>query len=205
MRPERPRIDWQEVYARLERARLALEDGGQTPPAEAQRILKARAQALARPPDEVSSPPTVPLKCLVFSLGGSRYGIETTHVVDVLRFAHLTRVPGTPPFVLGVMNHRGRILPVLDLQRLLGTADTTAAACSRVLTLEMSGMSFGILVDGVEGGIYDAPEELAPPPAALVRGGTSLVRGVTAEMIAVLDVDALVRDPRILVNEEVGQ
>jgi purine-binding chemotaxis protein CheW len=203
MKEDRPRIDWQEVYARLEGARQALEAGGQPPPEQAQRILRERAQALARPREEVSLP-TVPLELLVFSLGGSRYGIETTHVVDVLRFADPTRVPGTPPFVLGVMNHRGRILPVLDLQRLLGTADTTATSGSRVLTVEAGGMSFGILADAVEGSIHVGAGDLAPTPAALVSGSASVIRGVTAEMIAILDVDALVRDPRILVNEEVG-
>jgi purine-binding chemotaxis protein CheW len=203
MKEDRPRIDWQEVYARLERARQALEHGGQTPPEEAQRILRERAQALARPPEEVSLP-TEPLECLVFSLGGSRYGIEATHLVDVLRFTDPTRVPGTPPFVLGVMNHRGRILPVLDIQRLLGTTETTPTSGSRVLTVEAGGMSFGILADAVAGSIRVGAEELAPPPAGRVGAGASVIRGVTDDMVAILDVDALVRDPRIVVNEEVG-
>ena len=197
------RIDWQEVYARLERARQALEAGGQPPPERAQRILSERAQALARPPEEVSLP-TVTLECLVFSLGGERCGIETAHVVDLRRLTDLTRVPGTPPFVLGVMNHRGRIVPVLDLQRLLGTGETTAATGSRVLTVEAGGMSFGILADAVEGSIRVGAEELAPPPAPRVSGGASVIRGITADMVAILDLDALVRDPRIVVNEEVG-
>ncbi len=203
MKEDRPRIDWQEVYARLERARQAVEAGGQTPPAEVQRILRERAEALARPPEEKALP-SAPLECLVFSLGGDRCGIETAHVVDVLRFTDLTRVPGTPPFVLGVMNHRGRILPVLDIQRLLGTAETTATAGSRVLTVEAGGMAFGILANAVAGSIRVGAEELAPPPAGLAGVGASVVRGVTAEMIAILDVDALVRDPRMVVNEEVG-
>jgi purine-binding chemotaxis protein CheW len=202
MTEERPRFDWQEVYARLERARQALESGGEPPPEQAQRILGERAQALARPPEEVSLP-RAPLECLVFSLGGERYGIETAHVVDVVRFAGLTRVPGTPPFVLGVMNHRGRILPVLDIKRLLGTAETNATSGSLVLTVEAGGMSFGILANAVAGSIRVGAEELAPPPAGLLGVAASVIRGVTAEMVAILDLDALVRDPRIVVNDEV--
>ena len=80
MKEDRPRIDWQEVYARLDRARQAVEAGGQTPPEEVQRILRERAEALARPPEEKSLP-SAPLECLVFSLGGDRCGIETAHVV----------------------------------------------------------------------------------------------------------------------------
>ena len=95
MKADRPRIDWPEAYARLDRLREALEAGGQPPPEAAQRILKERAQALARRPADVSRPAR-PREFLVFSLGGERCGIEAAHVVDVVRFADLTRVPGTP-------------------------------------------------------------------------------------------------------------
>lgn len=203
MKEDRPAIDWPGVYARLERARQALEAGGELSPEEARRVLEKRAQAAARPRKEVAQP-TVPLELVLFSLGGERYGIETGHVVDVLRSPELTRVPCTPPFVLGVMNHRGRILPVLDLKRLLGGAEAGAAAESRVVTVEAGGLSFGILADAVVGSLQVGAEELAPPPAGLVAGGSSVIRGVTAEMVAVLDVDALVRDPRMVVDEEVG-
>jgi purine-binding chemotaxis protein CheW len=139
----------------------------------------------------------------VFSIGDERYGIETARVIEVLGFTELTRVPCTPPFVLGVVNHRGRIVPVLDLQRLFGGAGSDATAEGRVVTVEAGGMTFGILAAAVTGSIRIGADDLAPAPAAPV-GGSSLVRGVTAEMVAVLDVDALVRDPRIVVNEEVG-
>ena len=197
------KIDWQEAYARLARAGRALEAGAEVAPEEAQRILDKRAKALARPREEVSLP-TVALDLLVFSLGAERYGIETTCVVDVLRFTELTRVPCTPPFVLGVVNHRGRIVPVLDLQRLLGTAGAeTSTAEGRIVTVEAGGMTFGILAAAVTGSIRIGADVLAPARSA-VGSGPSLVRGVTAEMVAVLDVDALVHDPRIVVNEEVG-
>src|SRR5207245_7644878 len=141
---------------------------------------------------------------LVVAWGGDRCRIEPPHVVDVLRFPDLTRVPGTPPFVLGVMNHRGRILPVLDIQRLLGTAETIATSGSRVVTVEVGGMSFGILAGAVAGSIRVGADEVAPAAAGLAGVGASVDRGVTAEMVAILDVDALVRDPRMVVNEEVG-
>lgn len=197
------KIDWQAAHVRLERARRALEARGEVAPEEAQRILDERAKALARPRERVSLP-TVTLDLLVFSLGAERYGIETACVVDVLRSPELTRVPCTPPFVLGVVNHRGRIVPVLDLQRLFRRAGPGAPAESRVVTVEARGMSFGILAAAVTGSIRIGADDLAPPPAALVGSGSSLVRGVTADMVAVLDVDALVRDSRIVVDEEVG-
>src|SRR5207249_7123306 len=65
MKADRPRIDWPEAYARLDRLREALEAGGQPPPEAAQRILEERAQALARRPADVSRPAR-PREFLVF-------------------------------------------------------------------------------------------------------------------------------------------
>lgn len=198
------KIDWREAYARLERAGRALEAGREVGPEAAQRILDERAKVLARPHEQVPLR-TVALDLLVFSLSTERYGIETTCVVEVARSPELTRVPCTPPFVLGVINHRGRIVPVLDLQRLLGRAGAeTPTAESRVVTVEAGGMTFGILAAAVVGSIRIGVDDLAPARSAPVGSGPSLVRGVTAEMVAVLDLDALVGDPRIVVNEQVG-
>lgn len=203
MNEERARIDWQEVHDRLERARRALEAGDEPAPEEARRLLRERAQALARPREEVSTPTDV-VELLVFALGAERYGIETRHVLEVVRLRGLTPVPCTPPFVLGVMSHRGRILAVLDLRTLLDLAGRGIAEGSQVVAVEAGGMAFGIVADAVGEGIRVAGDGLAPPPAALVGGGHAFIRGVTAGMVAVLDVEAMARDPRITVNEETG-
>lgn len=203
MREEPSRIDWQEAYARLERARKALETGGEPAPEEAQRILRERALAFARPGKEVALPTAV-LEVLAFSLGKERYGIETRHVLEVVRLRGLTPVPCTPPFVLGVMSHRGRVLAVLDLRTLLDLAGRGIAEGSQVMAVEAGGMAFGIVADAVSGTIEVDAEGLAPPPAGLVSAVPSVIRGVTAGMVAVLDVEAMARDPRITVNEEAG-
>src|SRR3972149_6549467 len=111
------RLNWQTAYLRLEQARQALETGGSPLPEEGKRILRDRAQALAKPPAGVRTPAEA-LDLLVFSLPGERYGIETTHVLEVICLRELTPVPCMPPVILGVVNHRGRILPVLDLRGL---------------------------------------------------------------------------------------
>ena len=141
---------------------------------------------------------------MVFSFSGERYGIETAHVLEVIPLRGLTPVPGTPLFVLGVVNHRGRILPVLDLRRLFELADQGNPDGGRVVAVEAGGMTFGIFADAVVGIIRLGADEVAPPPATLAGDRRALIRGVTGEMVAVLDLEALARDPRITVNEEVG-
>jgi len=203
MNEARPAIDWQEAYARLERIRRALEAGGDRPPEETGRILRDRARALARPVEEAPAPTEV-LDLLVFSLTGERYGIETAHVLEVVPLRGLTPVPGTPPFVLGVVNHRGRILPVLDLRRLFELAGQGIAKGGRVVAVEVGGMAFGIFADAVAGSVRLGADEVAPPPVSLARDRQAFIRGVTGGMVAVLDLEALASDPRITVNEEVG-
>lgn len=203
MREAGERIDWQQAYAVLERARRAMEFGDEPPVEEVQRILRERARALARPLAEAPTPTDV-VELLVFALGGERYAIEAAHVLEVVPLGELTPVPGAPAHVLGVVNHRGRILPVMDLRRLLELAGQGVTEGGRVVAVQAGGMTFGILANAVAGLIEVGADEVAPPAPALSRRGQTFVRGVTAEMVALLDLGALARDPGLLVNEEVG-
>lgn len=196
-------IDWEKARARLEQTRWALEAGGELPRDEVKRILRERAQALAKPLEEAPTP-AEGLELLVFSLAGERYGIETAHVLEVLPLRDLIPVPRTPSFVLGVVNHRGRILPVLDLRRLFDLAGQEVAERSRVVAVEAGGMTFGVFAEAVIGTVAVGADEVAPPPVILTRDRQAFLRGVTGEMVAMLDLEALARDPRITVNDEVG-
>lgn len=188
-------FDWPQAYARLDRA---LASGGQRSPEEEARILQERARRLARPVEGASAPRET-LELLVFSLGEERYGLETARVVEVVPARALTRLPGVPDFVAGVMHQRGRILPVLDLGRFGGFGGPAAAQTGHVVCLEMEGMTFGLLAGDVAGVEPAAAEELAPPPR---RGDGTLLRGVTADGVAVLDLEALAADPRLAIDGE---
>jgi purine-binding chemotaxis protein CheW len=201
MRGTRPGIDWQEVHARVERARRALDAAETSSPEEIRRILSERARALARPLD---APATTGerLELLVVVLAKERYGIEIAHVEDVFPLRELTPVPCTPPLVLGVINHRGRVLPVLDLRRLLDLTGEGIAEGSRVVAVEIGGMSAGLYGDGVEGIVELGLDELSPVSTTLGGERQAFLRGVTPDMLAVLDLDALIRDPRMAVNDD---
>lgn len=203
MTEPRPGVDWQEVHASVERVRQALEAAEAPSPEEVHRILSARARLLATP---LAAPATTGerLDLLVIVLAEERYGVEIAHVADVVPLRELTPVPCTPSLVLGVINHRGRVLPVLDLRRLFDLAGQGIADGSRVVVVETVGMRFGLYSDVVKGIVPVGVDEISPPPAALGGGRQALLRGVTADMLAVLDLDALIRDPRITVNDEVG-
>lgn len=203
MNEARPAVNWQAAYSRLEQTRQALEAGGSPLPEEVKRILRERAQALAKPLAEIRTPAEV-LDVLVVSLAGERYGIETAYILEVISLRELTPVPCTPPVVLGLVNHRGRILPVLDLRRLFDLPGQGVTEGSRVAAVEVGGMTFGIFADAVAGTIRVAAHEIAHPSVTVTGDRQAFIRGVTGEMVAVLDLETLARDPRIVVNEEVG-
>ena len=203
MKEVRAAIDWQEVYTRLERTQRTLDAGGKLPPEEVRRILRERAQALARPLQETLAP-TKALDLLLFSLTGERYAIETAYVLEVFPLRELTPVPCTPSFVLGAVNYRGLILPVLDLRRLFELAVPGGSQGIQVVAVEAGGMTFGILAEAVVGTIGVAAHEVGPPPLTLSGDRETFIQGVTEEMAAVLDLPALARDPRMAVNEEVS-
>ena len=144
------------------------------------------------------------LHLAVFVLAGARYGIEAAYVLEVAPLRELTPVPCTPPHILGVMNHRGRILPILDLRNLFALAAQEMTAESRVVAVEVDGMTFGILADAVLGTMQVGIHEVVLPPVTLLHDQQAALRGVTGEMIAVLDLEALARDPRLTVDEEVA-
>jgi purine-binding chemotaxis protein CheW len=144
------------------------------------------------------------LDLLVFSLSDARYAVKTGDVAEVTPLRELTPVPCTPPFVRGVVNHRGRILAVLDLGKFFELAGQSIRQDSFIIAVEARGLSFGILADLVVGTVQCAATELSPAPAALPAARRIFLKGVTAEMVAVLDLEALARDPHLIVNEEIG-
>jgi len=87
----------------------------------AAQILRDRAQVLARPPEQAAAADTL-FELLEFRLAQERYAVETRYVREVYPLKDLTPLPCTPPFVLGVVNVRGHILPVLDLKKFFGPA-----------------------------------------------------------------------------------
>ncbi len=194
--------DWQQAYAKLERAIQALQTGDALAPDESRRILKERARALATPVETaVARNERRPL--LTFTLGAERWGVDITHVVDVLPMRAVTPVPCAPPFVLGVINHRGRVLSILDLRPLLDLAGDGFGKGSQAVVVEAGGMTFGIATHGAIEATEASMEEVAAPGNLTGTRG-AFVQGVTPTMIVVVDLEALAHDARMLVNEDVG-
>ncbi len=206
MRSGRPRragpINWARVHDRLARAADAYEGALELSPERARAVMDERARALARVSAERAALRAEDV--VIFQAQGERYALETAHVREVVRLADLTPLPGAPDYVAGVTNLRGQILAVVDLGKLFGVAPARPGESSRVLVLGGGREEFGILADAVDTVAALAEGQIREPELPAAGIGRECLRGVTPEGVIVLDGAALLRDPRLLLDQEEG-
>src|SRR5438270_468874 len=136
---------------------------------------------------------------VVFQLGAELYGVEIARVHEIIRLQTVTRVPRSPAFVEGVINLRGKVIPVVDLRRRFGlpTADHTRA--SRIVVVEIGDQVVGIVVDGVSE-VLRVSSVIVEPPSPVVAGiDSEYLSGIAKlpeRLVILLDLD------RILAKEE---
>jgi purine-binding chemotaxis protein CheW len=195
-------IDWTAVYRRLEATREYLASGWNLSPEKAKEILRARARKLAEEP-RVEEPGEIFLEVLEFSLAKERYGVETAFVREVYPLKDPTSLPGTPPFVLGIMNIRGRILSVLDIKKFFDLPEKGLTELNKVIVLRSASMEFGILADEIVGvrTIAAASLQQALPTMTGVR--VEYLMGLTPDGSVILHADKLLSDKNLIVFQEI--
>jgi len=108
-------------------------------------------------------------KYLSFVLGGEEYGIEIMKVQEINSLTEVTRVPRMPEYVRGVVNLRGKVIPVIDLRLKFGMdrMDDTEKTCNIVVQIERDGevLTMGVVVDDVSEVLNISGEQIDPPPA----------------------------------------
>jgi purine-binding chemotaxis protein CheW len=207
MRPKGPRpteaLDWKRARARLERALAATEESWRLTPARARAILEERARKEAQSPAAPAAAGAV-LEAVVFSLGNEKYALETRFVREVVRLGDYTPLPGSPSFLLGVLNLRGEILAVMDLRSFFGIAEQAQTDFSRVLVLGTERAEFGLLADAAQEVCRLRQDEVLEPPGSVVGAGREYVRGVTREALVFLDGAVLLHDRRLFIDQDEG-
>lgn len=169
---------------------------------DARQILHARAQTLSRPPERAAVA-GASLELLEFGLALERYAVETRFVREVHPLRDLTPLPCTPPFVLGIVNVRGRILPVLDIKKFFDLPDQGLTDLHRIILVHGDDLELGLLADAIVSTQTIPVDSLQPPPPTLTGIRAEYLKGVTAERLMVLDLDRILADPKIIVHEEV--
>jgi purine-binding chemotaxis protein CheW len=107
------------------------------------------------------------MKIVVFRLGGEDFGAPIAQVHEILRLVEITRVPRAPKFIEGVINLRGKVIPVLDLRRRFELAIDANADAHRIMEVEVDGQILGMIVDAVTEVISLPMDAIEPPPAMI--------------------------------------
>ncbi|MBI4662180.1 MAG: purine-binding chemotaxis protein CheW [Verrucomicrobia bacterium] len=171
----------------------------QKSPAE---ILRARAKALARPPQR-KDPAGPSIEIVEFGLAGERYALETACVREVYPLNDLTPLPGTPPFVAGIIHARGRIVAVIDLKKFFDLPEEGITDSHRVVIVGRDDTEIGVLADFVAG-VRSVPLSALQSALPTFSGPREqYLKGVTAERLVVLDAARILADPKIVVEEGV--
>jgi purine-binding chemotaxis protein CheW len=194
-------IDWESLRRRLEASRMAV--GQELTPDATREILKARAEELARQAGEEGAGAT--LEVLEFLLSYETYAIEISWIVEAYPLRELTPLPGTPPFVLGIINVRGRILSVIDIRVFFDLPQKGLTNLNKVIILRSGEMEFGILADEIIGTRSIPLKELQPPLSTLTGIREEYLKGVTRERTALLDGEKLLADRKIVVHDEIEE
>lgn len=195
-------IEWSDIHRRLEIGREAIERGFEPTPEEKKRILKNRAKSLARQPEKEEDPGKQ-LQVVEFLLAHERYAIETAYIREAYPLKELTPLPGTPPFVLGIINVRGQILSLIDLKKFFELPEKGITDLNKVMIIHADEMEFGILADAIIG-VRPVPfNELQPSLPTLTGIRADYLKGVTKERIVVLDAKRILSDKKIVVHEDV--
>jgi purine-binding chemotaxis protein CheW len=114
---------------------------------------------------------------IVFEVGGSRYGAPIEFVQEIVRMHPVTAVPDAPPCYEGLMNLRGKVLPVMDLRKRLG-AEVKPGDKNRVLIVELEERRLAMIVDAACELLKISDEQIEPAPD-LFEAAQSYVTGVT--------------------------
>jgi len=198
--PQGSQIDWQALGKRLVEASVATQEALQPSPERARRILNERAVNLARPSADPHSVRRTTI-VITFALDGERYGLDTRCVREVRRSGEFTPLPAVPDFLVGVINLRGEILPLIDIRRFLELPSKGPAAPSHIIICGDARAEFGIVADTMHDVSPVAIDELVANPISHSERSRDCVLGITPNATVVLNGFALLMDRRLFVGE----
>ena len=141
-----------------------------------------------------------PRECLTFRIGAEDYGIDILQVQEVRSYEAPTRIAQTQPQVLGVLNLRGEIVPVIDMRLQLGLAQANFDDSTVVIVLKVGARVFGLVVDGVSDVIGLSPEQLRPVPGLGCGIAADLLLAIATvkeRLLLLVDIDKLMCHPAL--------
>lgn len=134
------------------------------------------------------------LQIVCFKIGNEEYGIDILQVQEILKLPRVTKLPKSKPYIMGVIDLRGKVLPIVDLSKRFGIDSNRDTENSRAIVVNISGKRVGLGIDSVSHVIKVGANDIEPPPP-VVRGisGKYIVGIAKMEdgFIVVLDINQM--------------
>lgn len=115
---------------------------------------------------------------VLFTVAGTRYVVPAASVLHMESYGESTPIPGAAPFVVGLVQIRGRVVPVVDLRARFGMPAAEPTLDSRVVVVQLDERTVGLLVDAAREVVHIAPEDFKPPPDVVAGQGRGFVDAV---------------------------
>lgn len=140
------------------------------------------------------------LQFVTFHIGNEEYGIDILKVQEINRIVDITPVPNSPHYIEGVMNLRGKVIPVINLRRMFGLGDKQWDNTSRIIVVDV-GVVLGMIVDSVSEVLRVSSNIIDPPPSMTTSISSEHVKGIgklNDRLLILLDIDKLFKEDLLI-------
>lgn len=137
------------------------------------------------------------IQLVTFRIGEEEFGVDILRVQEIIRMMPITKVPNAPPFVEGVINLRGKVIPVIDMRKRFGMAAAPHDNHTRIKVMDLGDQTVGFVVDAVSEVLRIQESTVEPPPAVVAGVGSEYMRGVGKlenRLLILLDLNKLLSD-----------
>jgi purine-binding chemotaxis protein CheW len=145
------------------------------------------------------------MQLVTFSIGDEEFGVDILKVQEIIRTMEITRVPRAPAFVEGVINLRGKVIPIIDLRKRFGLQTRGHDKNTRIIVIEISNMIVGFVVDSVSEVLRIPASTVEPPPPMVAGLESEYISGVGKledRLLILLDLNRLLsREERSVLSQ----
>jgi purine-binding chemotaxis protein CheW len=148
------------------------------------------------------------LQVVGFRIGDETFGVRIGSVREIVRVPEITTVPNAQDTIEGVINLRGKIIPVIDLRKRFGQTQIVTDKKNRILVVELDGKLVGLIVNSASEVLKIPPSEIESPGSVFADNGSSYVTGVgklKGRLIILLDISKLLHRPEFKKLEEAAE
>ncbi|MDW7973429.1 MAG: chemotaxis protein CheW [Thermodesulfovibrio sp.] len=137
------------------------------------------------------------LQLVTFTLGEEEYAVDILKVQEINRMKEITPIPNAPYYVEGVINLRGKVIPVVSLRKMFGLPEEEDRTKQKIMIMDIQGITTGVIVDTVSEVLRISASIVEPPPPVVCSVDTEFISGIAKladRLIVLLDMDRLISE-----------